>query len=246
MARSSSRGRSDNERIRAAQRSFRPPVRHEELVLAGPEHEPPAYASAGAQGAVSTRSTSEEFHAYAPPGGFTALLNGIVDDLGPAARDNGGSDHGRRRCRACYRACRAYCEPQGPISSRPIPVGNGRCNSRGKRERRYAKSRSTILPSAIGWPRNNSREIVDKNTRIIYLVDPNNPLGVCYTREEIRAFCDIARRVGALVLHDCTYRDFADDHVLAARFYPEGAITIYSFSKWLGPGRTAHRRRGGQ
>lgn len=40
--------------------------------------------------------------------------------------------------------------------------------------------------------------------------------------------------VGALVLHDCTYRDFADDHVLAARFYPEGAITTYSFSKWLG------------
>jgi len=25
---------------------------------------------------------AEEFHAYAPPGGFTALLNGIVEDLG--------------------------------------------------------------------------------------------------------------------------------------------------------------------
>ena len=36
------------------------------------------------------------------------------------------------------------------------------------------------------------------------------------------------------MLHDSTYRDFADDHTLAANFYPRGAITIYSFSKWLG------------
>jgi aspartate/methionine/tyrosine aminotransferase len=66
------------------------------------------------------------------------------------------------------------------------------------------------------------------------LVDPNNPLGISYTREEINAFCNIARTVGAYILHDCTYRDFADDHVLAAHFYPEQTITIYSFSKWLG------------
>ena len=66
------------------------------------------------------------------------------------------------------------------------------------------------------------------------MVDTNNPLGVCYTREEIKAFCDIARNVNAYFLHDCTYRDFADEHTLAARFYPERAITIYSFSKWLG------------
>ena len=47
-------------------------------------------------------------------------------------------------------------------------------------------------------------------------------------------FCEIARGVGAYLLHDCTYRDFAENHVLAADLYPEGAITIYSFSKWLG------------
>jgi histidinol-phosphate aminotransferase len=50
----------------------------------------------------------------------------------------------------------------------------------------------------------------------------------------MQAFCDIARSVGAYLLHDCTYRDFADAHVLAASIYPERAITVWSFSKWLG------------
>jgi aspartate/methionine/tyrosine aminotransferase len=75
---------------------------------------------------------------------------------------------------------------------------------------------------------------VTAKTRIVYLVDPNNPLGVCYTPAEIEAFAAIAKRAGAYFVHDSTYRDFADRHTLAARYYPEGAITIYSFSKWLG------------
>ena len=37
-------------------------------------------------------------------------------------------------------------------------------------------------------------EVVDQNTRIVYLVDPNNPLGICYTPEEIEAFCDDCAR----------------------------------------------------
>ena len=40
--------------------------------------------------------------------------------------------------------------------------------------------------------------------------------------------------MGAYFLHDATYRHFADEHTLAAHFYPERSITIYSFSKWLG------------
>jgi aspartate/methionine/tyrosine aminotransferase len=75
---------------------------------------------------------------------------------------------------------------------------------------------------------------VDERTRIVYLVDPNNPLGTCHTEAEIRAFTEIARSVGAYFVHDCTYRHFAESHTLAARFYPERTITIYSFSKWLG------------
>ena len=48
------------------------------------------------------------------------------------------------------------------------------------------------------------------------------------------AIVDIVRRAGAYLIHDCTYRHFAYDHTLAATRYPEGTLTVYSFSKWLG------------
>jgi aspartate/methionine/tyrosine aminotransferase len=75
---------------------------------------------------------------------------------------------------------------------------------------------------------------VTPRTRMIYIVDPNNPLGVACTLPEIEAIATIARRQGAWLVHDCTYRHFAHQHHLAASTYPERTITIYSFSKWLG------------
>jgi len=175
---------------------------------------------------------AEEFHAYAPPGGFTALLHGIVEDLGlphesTAALITDGA------VAALATVCRAHCEPRTSF----VTTDPG-----WKWPMQFARQAGAEIREIAIYDRNLGYRLapeqltqsVDQSTRIIYLVDPNNPLGICYTREEISAFCDIARRVGALLLHDCTYRDFADNHVLAARFYPEGAITTYSFSKWLG------------
>jgi histidinol-phosphate aminotransferase len=175
---------------------------------------------------------AEEFHAYAPPGGFTALLDGIVADLGlPGETTTALVTDGA--VAALATVCRSYCQPhtnfvttdpgwkwpmqfarQAGAEIREIPIYNAAAGYR-------------LTPQQLS-------EAVDQNTRIVYLVDPNNPLGVCYTRQEIEAFCAIARNVNAYFLHDCTYRDFADEHTLAARFYPERAMTIYSFSKWLG------------
>jgi aspartate aminotransferase len=75
---------------------------------------------------------------------------------------------------------------------------------------------------------------VTERTKIIYIVDPNNPLGTCCTEAEIAVIAQIARSVGAYLIHDCTYRDFAYTHHLAAIRYPERTITVWSFSKWLG------------
>ena len=175
---------------------------------------------------------AEEFHAYAPPGGFTALLHGIVDDLG-LPRDATAALVTDGAVAALATVCRAYCEPGSNfVTTDPgwkWPMQFARQAGAEVRE-------IPIYDPAAGYrlTPEQLRASTDRNTRIIYLVDPNNPLGICYTRGEMRAFCDIAREAGACLLHDCTYRDFADDHVLAARFYPEGAITIYSFSKWLG------------
>lgn len=182
--------------------------------------------------ALTDSIDAEEFHAYAPPGGFIDLLDGIVADLGlpsetTAALVTDGA------VAALATVCRAFCQPGSNfVTTDPgwkWPLQFARQAGAEIRE-------IPIYDAAAGYrlTAKQLREAVDGNTRIIYLVDPNNPLGVCYTAEEIEAFCDIARKVGAYLLHDCTYRDFADQHVLAARFYPQGAITIYSFSKWLG------------
>ena len=69
---------------------------------------------------------------------------------------------------------------------------------------------------------------------LLYLIDPLNPLGSSYDRAELEAIVGLARAHDAIIVHDCTYRHFADGHTLAAELYPEGTLTTYSFSKWLG------------
>ncbi len=78
------------------------------------------------------------------------------------------------------------------------------------------------------------RENMDKNTKLISLVDPLNPLGSCYTKDEIKEFADIAIDNDLYLLHDITYRDFAREHHLAAKYAPENTVTVYSFSKIYG------------
>lgn len=173
---------------------------------------------------------AEEFHAYAPPLGLEELRALILEDLGlpdAAVLVTDGA------VEALFNACRTLAEP----GSQFVTTDPG-----WKWPKQFAAaSGASIVEIPIYGPQNGYRlsaaqleAAVTKATRIIYLVDPNNPLGVCYTPAEIKAFTDIARRAGAYFVHDSTYRDFADEHTLAARFYPERSITIYSFSKWLG------------
>jgi histidinol-phosphate aminotransferase len=175
---------------------------------------------------------SEEFHAYAPPGGFTALTRAIIDDL-KLPQDSTAALVTDGAVAALATVCRALCKPgTNFVTTDPgwkWPMQFARQAGAEVRE-------IPIYDPAAGYRLTSKQlaETVDNNTRIIYLVDPNNPLGICYTRQEIKAFCDISSKVGAYVLHDSTYRDFAEEHTLAANFYPKGAITIYSFSKWLG------------
>ncbi|MDI6702903.1 pyridoxal phosphate-dependent aminotransferase [Methanothermobacter wolfeii] len=77
-------------------------------------------------------------------------------------------------------------------------------------------------------------ENMDRNTHMVSLIDPLNPLGSSYTKDEIKAFADIANDHDIYLLHDITYRDFAMDHHLAADYAPEKTVTVYSFSKICG------------
>jgi aspartate/methionine/tyrosine aminotransferase len=69
---------------------------------------------------------------------------------------------------------------------------------------------------------------------LIYLIDPLNPLGSSYSADELKQICAVARDARCMLVHDCTYRHFARNPTLAAHYYPEGTLTTYSFSKWLG------------
>ena len=172
----------------------------------------------------------ESFHAYAPPLGMEALRTAIVDDLDVADQAAVVTDGA---VAALALACRAFCTPgSGFVTTDPgwkWPLQFA------------AKAGAVVTEIPIYGPEYGyklSAEALaastDANTAVIYLVDPNNPLGTTYTEGEIRAFAERAREIGAVLIHDCTYRDFADSHTLASRFYPEGTVTIVSFSKWLG------------
>lgn len=78
------------------------------------------------------------------------------------------------------------------------------------------------------------RDNIDMETKLIILIDPLNPLGTSYTKEEIMEIAEIAKENNIIVLHDITYRDFARDHTLVAKYAPEHTITVYSFSKIFG------------
>jgi aspartate/methionine/tyrosine aminotransferase len=173
---------------------------------------------------------AEEYHAYAPPAGMETLRRLILKDLGLEELSVLVTDGG---VEGLYNVCRSLASP----GSRFVTTDPG-----WKWPLQFARAAGAqVTEIPIYNPDCGYKltvEALDKkvaaDTQIIYLVDPNNPLGTCYSAEEIEAFTAIARRVDAYFLHDCTYFHFADRHSLAARFYPEKSITIYSFSKWLG------------
>jgi aspartate/methionine/tyrosine aminotransferase len=78
------------------------------------------------------------------------------------------------------------------------------------------------------------KEAVDDKTRMFLLIDPLNPLGTPYTKNEVKSFCDICEDHNLIMVDDITYRDFADDHTLTTDFYPEKTLITYSFSKNCG------------
>ncbi|MCI4339654.1 MAG: pyridoxal phosphate-dependent aminotransferase [Thermoplasmata archaeon] len=78
------------------------------------------------------------------------------------------------------------------------------------------------------------RAAITPKTRMILLIDPLNPLGSGYPKEEVRAIAEIAHDHHLVLLNDVTYRDFADAPTLAATFAPEETLTVWSVSKNCG------------
>ena len=172
-----------------------------------------------------------EFQFYAPALGFDELRELIVADLGLASSVStamitdgavGGLHH--------------ICTALAPGLSRLITTDPGwPWPGRFARLQGVPVTAVEVYSDQAGYKLTAAAlaEVIEPRS-LLYLIDPLNPLGSSYRRDELAALVDLARANDAIVVHDCTYRHFADGHTLAAGLYPEGTLTTYSFSKWLG------------
>jgi len=180
--------------------------------------------------AIEKCAREEDFHVYAPPAGLEALRAGIIADVGLTAQAALVSDGA---VASLYHVCHTLLRP-GDEFITTDPTWNW--------PMAFARSvGAEVIQLPIYGAEYNYRldperlaAAITPRTRMIYIVDPNNPLGVACTHAEIKAIAAIARKAGAWLVHDCTYRHFAHEHHLAGSIYPERTLTIYSFSKWLG------------
>ncbi|WP_170759858.1 aminotransferase [Ruegeria lacuscaerulensis] len=81
-----------------------------------------------------------------------------------------------------------------------------------------------------------ARALITDKTRAIALVTPNNPGGVEYPAELVRAFYELARETGIRLLVDETYRDFDSrsgppHDLLSQSRWEDTLVHLYSFSK---------------
>jgi len=88
-----------------------------------------------------------------------------------------------------------------------------------------------LLPDAT-----DAAGLITDKTRAIVLVTPNNPAGVEYPADLVRAFYDLARARGIALVLDETYRDFdsrthAPHDLFADAGWDQTLIQLYSFSK---------------
>ena len=180
------------------------------------------------QKAIKKAADEKEYTKYPLASGLPELRNLILEDLNLPDQDlhitNGGTE-------ALYCLMR-HIQPKGSemITSDPsyfvvhkfAKLGGAKC---------------TDIPIYHGDYRfqiEDIKEAINPKTKSIFLIDPINPLGSTYPKEEKRAICDLAEDHNFWIIDDITYRDFAPNHVLAADILPEKTITGYSVSKNCG------------
>lgn len=186
--------------------------------------EPPAQVIA----AMETCIRDREFQLYAPPGGFARLRELVIEDLGV----NGATAWFTEGAVA---GLNHICTVLGPQVSRLITTDPG-WPWPGRFVGRtgvpvfaldiYDNAGCVLTASQV-------EEVIEPGS-IIYLIDPLNPIGSMYARDALEAIVALARETESYIIHDCTYRHFAEGHTLVADLYPERTFTTYSFSKWLG------------
>ena len=175
---------------------------------------------------------NKDYCKYPPPEGFPELKSLILEDLGLNDGNNdilitaGGTE-------SLFLSMNDILDPKDNVIT---------CDPGYLIIDNFASRFSDHVTSVPIYSKENNYKLtpklvkqnMDENTKIISLVDPLNPLGSCYTKEEIKEFADLALDNDIYLLHDITYRDFARKHHLAAKYAPDHTVTVYSFSKIYG------------
>ena len=180
------------------------------------------------QEAIKKASDEREYTKYPLASGLPELRQLILDDLKLPDHDlhitNGGTE-------ALYCLMR-HIQPKGTemITSDPsyfvvhkfAKLGGAKCTD------------LSIYNGNYRFDIEDIKNAINPKTRSIFLIDPINPLGSTYPKDEKRAICEVAEDHDIWVIDDITYRDFAPNHTLAADLLPEKTITAYSVSKNCG------------
>ena len=180
------------------------------------------------QDAIKKAAAEREYTKYPLASGLPELRSLILDDLKLVDQDlhitNGGTE-------ALYCLMR-HIQPKDSemITSDPsyfvihkfAKLGGAKCTDIPIYEKNYRFDIEHI------------KEAITSKSKSIFLIDPINPLGSTYPKEEKRAICEVAEDHDLWLIDDITYRDFAPNHELAAKMLPEKTITAYSVSKNCG------------
>jgi len=76
-------------------------------------------------------------------------------------------------------------------------------------------------------------DALSPKTKMLLLIDSINPLGTAYTRDDIKAICDIIEANELVIIDDVTYRDFSEP-VGTYEYIPDRTLVSYTFSKNCG------------
>ena len=74
---------------------------------------------------------------------------------------------------------------------------------------------------------------INENTRIVVLLNPNNPVGNVYTEGEVQKVIDKSKAVGAVVVIDEAYHYFYDKSFIKHAMTDENVIVMRTFSKLM-------------
>ncbi len=180
------------------------------------------------RGAIDEALDERRYEGYPPAAGDPELLERIAADLGlpgqPPFLTSGGTE-------ALYMIARALLRPGDEVVAtdpsyliihRFVELSGARTVN------------LDIYAPPFRLTADRVQEAIGPKTRMILLIDPLNPLGTGYPREEVRAIAEIAHDHHLLLLNDVTYRDFSPAPTLAAEFAPEETLTVWSVSKNCG------------